>query len=42
MTISERLVAGKMAKPQFVEAEGQLNRKKEEVVQKMEAIVGSL
>ena len=41
-TIAERLLAGKLAKPQFVEQEAQLNRKKEEAVQRMEAVVASL
>ncbi|XP_043230120.1 dolichyl-diphosphooligosaccharide--protein glycosyltransferase subunit 1-like [Amphibalanus amphitrite] len=41
-TIAERLLAGKLAKPPFVEQEAQLNRKKEEAVQRMEAVVASL
>lgn len=42
VAVSERLVAGKLGKPQFVEQEAQLNKKKEEAVQKMEAVVASL
>ncbi|XP_037068406.1 dolichyl-diphosphooligosaccharide--protein glycosyltransferase subunit 1-like [Pollicipes pollicipes] len=40
--VSERVVAGKLGKAQFVEQEAQLNKKKEETVQKIEAVVASL
>lgn len=42
VSLSERLVTGKLNKTQYVEQEAQLNKKKEEAVQRMEAAAAVL
>lgn len=42
LTNVEKLVAGKMSKQQYMDAEGPLNKKKEEALEKIKTILGNI